>query len=321
LEVTPTDRADLERFWERGFLPVSRGILASAHWLGTTTHDVFSWLFPPVVAFVVIVLFVLGIVALVRRRDGSATLLIAPLALMLVASALRLYPMSFRLLLFTTPLLLLTAGAGTEWLLAIARSLGASRASGEDRTFAAGRTSALASAATLAVTLALALLAARSAMTMVEIPFYREELRPIVRYLAEHRERDDAIYVYYASAPAFEYYARRNGIPRSAYRVGSCSRDDWRRYVNEMDELRGEPRVWFVLSHPYSKSGIREDSLFLQYFSTVGQRIDSASAIGAELSLYDMSGTGTRALPASFAPPQSNDSSAAAIGCVGAVAN
>jgi hypothetical protein len=296
-------------------------VAASAQWLGTTTHDVFGWLFPPVVAVAVIVLFVLGIVALVRRRDGSAMLLLAPLALLLIASALRLYPVSFRLLLFTTPSLLAATGAGAGWLLAIAGSLGAGRTSGKGAPPFAGHTSPLASAATLGVTLALALLAARSAITMVEIPFYREELRPIVRYLAEHRENDDAIYVYYASAPAFEYYAARDGIPRSAYRLGSCSRDDWRRYVSEIAELRGQPRVWFVLSHPYNKSGIREDSLFFQYFSTVGKRIDSASAIGAELSLYDMSDMGTRAVSASFVPPLSHDSSAANIGCVGAVSN
>jgi hypothetical protein len=324
LEVTPTDRADLERFWERGFLPVSRGVMASVHWLGTTTHDVFTWLFPPIVAYAVILLFVIGIVALIRRRDGSATLFLAPLVLMFVASALRLYPVSFRLLLFTTPSLLVTIGAGAGSLLAIARSLGASRPSAEDGPLAVRRSSALASAANIGVALVLALLAARSAMTMVEIPFYREELRPVVRYLAEHRERDDAIYVYYASAPAFEYYAARNGIPRSAYRVGSCSRDDWRRYVSEMAELRGEPRVWFVLSHPFNKNGIREDSLFLRYFASVGTRIDSASAIGAELSLYDMSGASggeSHAMPASFEPPLSHDSSGTAMGCVGAVSD
>ena len=321
-EVSPADRADLERFWEHGFLPVSRGVVASAHWLGTTTHDVFGWLFPPVVAVGVIVLFVLGIVALVRRRDGSATLFLAPLALALVASALQLYPVSFRLLLFTTPSLLVTTGAGAAWMLTLAHSLGAGRASGEDAPpLAAGRASPLASAATLGVTLALALMAARSAMTMVEIPFYREELRPIVHYLAQHREDDDAIFVYYASAPAFEYYAARDGIPRSAFRVGSCSRDDWRRYVSEVAELRGRPRVWFALSHPFNKSGIREDSLFLQYFATVGKRIDSASAVGAELSLYDLSDADPSAVSTGFVPPPSHDSSAAHIGCVGAVAN
>jgi len=321
-EVTPADRADLDRFWERAFLPISQGVMATVHWLGATTQDVFAWLFLPVVAIAVIALFVLGIVALFQRRDGAAALFLAPLALMLVASALRLYPVSFRLLLFTTPSLLVATGAGAEWLLRVARSLGARRSDAEDAPpRSTSRSSPLSSAATLVVCAVLALLAARTAMRMVEIPFYREELRPIVDYLAEHRASNDAIYVYYASAPAFSYYAARDGIPRSAYRLGSCSRDDWRRYVGEMNELRGQPRVWFVLSHPFNKSGVREDSLFLQYFSAMGERIDSVGAVGAQLALYDLSGADTRAVPASFAPPQSHDSSAASIGCVGAVAN
>jgi 4-amino-4-deoxy-L-arabinose transferase-like glycosyltransferase len=318
--VTPGTRATLSHFWERGFIPVSSGISASMHWLGTTTHDVFTWLFPPVVAICAIVLFVLGIAALVRRSDGSASLLLAPLAFMLLASALRLYPVSYRLLLFTTPSLLLTVGAGAEWLLNIARSLGTRRPgdANESRP-GAGRASALASAATCAICAAFALLVVRSAMTMVEIPFYREELRPVVKYLARHRQAGDEIYVYYASVPAFQYYAGRDGIPRSAYRLGSCARDDWRRYLDEVDALRGRPRVWFVMSHPFNKAGIREDSLFLQYFATLGKQIDSASAPGAELALYDLGAASASTTAASYVPPASGDSSSADMGCSGAV--
>ncbi len=320
-EVDSATRAALDRFWERGFVPVSSGIMPSVGWLGATTHDVFAWLFPPLVAAIAIALFVLGIAALIRRSDGSGSLLLAPLAFLLLASALHLYPVSYRLLLFAAPSLLLTVGAGSEWLLKIVRSLSTRR--DQDPKEPRGTTelaAPMAAAATLAVCAALALLAARSAMTMVEIPFYREELRPVVKYLARHRQDDDAIYVYYASVPAFEYYAARDGIPRSAYRLGSCARGDWRRYLSEVDELRGRPRVWFVMSHPFSKDGIREDSLFLQYFRTLGERIDSASAVGAELRLYDLSDASARTATASYVPPASHDSSSASIGCAGAVA-
>ncbi|HEU4585234.1 MAG TPA: glycosyltransferase family 39 protein [Gemmatimonadaceae bacterium] len=320
VSVPPDTRARLTQFWERGFIPVASGFMASVHWFGGTTHDVFAWLFPPVVATVAIGLFVLGIAALVRRSDGSASLLLAPLAFMLLASALRLYPVSYRLLLFTTPSLLLAVGAGAEWLLSIARALGTrrARATGESRQ-EVGRASWPASAAAYAICAVLALLVARSAMTFVEIPFYREEIRPVVKYLAQHREPDDVVYVYYASAPAFQYYAQRDGIPRSAYRLGSCSRNDWRQYLHEVDALRGRPRVWFVMSHPFAKAGIREDSLFLQYFSALGRRIDSTSAIGAQLALYDLSAARTSAAQASFVPPASGDSSSADLGCSGAV--
>jgi len=319
--VTPATRAALDRFWQRGFLPASSGFTASAHWLAATTHDVFAWLFPPMVAAVVLALFVLGIAAFVRRGDGSATLILTPLAFLLFASALHLYPVGSRLLLFTTPALLLTVGAGTEWIWTIVRSAGTRRSDAADplRQTASGRGAAT-PVATFVLGAALALLAMRGAMTMVEIPFYREELRPVVRYLAQERRSGDAIYVYYGASPAFEYYAARNGIPRSAYREGSCARDDWHRYLKQVDELRGNPRVWFVLSHPFNKGGIREDSLFIQYFAAIGTQTDSATAVGARLALYDLSEAHARSAPAGFAPPASGDSSSAGIGCTGAVA-
>lgn len=107
-----SDRGDLDRFWERAFLPVSAGLLESAHWLGGTAMEVFSWLLPSRVAPLALTLFVLGVIALVRRRDGTATLLLAPLAFALAASALGLYPFTYRLTLFAAPSILMTTGAG-----------------------------------------------------------------------------------------------------------------------------------------------------------------------------------------------------------------
>ncbi len=317
LQMDPTTRAALDNFWKNGFMPLASGIVASAAWLGSTTHDVFGWLFPPIAALITIALFVLGAAVLIRRGDGSASLLLAPLAFMLVASALRLYPVSYRLLLFTAPSLLLTVGAGAEWLIRVTRSPFGRGAPAERgaAAVAAGRGPLV---ATAAVCTGLALVALRSAMAIVEIPFYREELRPLVSYLAEHRQSHDAIYVYYAASPAFDYYAARDGIPRSAYRRGSCSRDDWQVYLSELDELRGRSRVWFVMSHPFSRAGIREDSLFLGYLATLGERLDSASAVGAELRLYDLAAP-PRTSATEFVPPASGDSSLAHIGCSGAV--
>lgn len=321
--ISAADRADLDRFWGHAFLPLTSGLVESARWLFGTTTDIFGWLFPPLVATAALALFVLGIIALARRRDGTATLLLAPLAFALVASALRVYPFSYRLVLFTTPSLLLATGAGAAFLLSIARSL--ARLDSRNRTRLGSRRALadhVAPAASAAVYALLALMVARTSLAMIELPFYREELRPLVHYLAEHRRDGDAIYVYYGAARAFEYYAARDGIPASAYRVGRCERENWRRYLDEVDALRGRSRVWLVLSHPFLKGGIREDSLFVDYFSTVGRRLDSVGATGAKLQLYDMSGSGVaRDVRAAFAPPTTSDTSAAAVGCVGVVAN
>ena len=321
--ISAADRADLNRFWGDAFLPLSSGLVASARWVVSSTAEIFGWFFPPLVATLALALFVLGIIALARRRDGTATLLLAPLGFALFASALRIYPLSYRLVLFTAPSLLLATGAGAACLLEIARSLawpGPTAAAYPHSGRASGTYAG--TAAWIGVAGLLALTVARSALALGEIPFYREELRPVVHYLAKHRESGDAIYVYYGAARAFEYYAPREGIPRSAYQVGRCWREVWRRYLDDVDALRGRSRVWLVLSHPFLKGGIREDSLFTKYFSMVGRRVDAMSAIGAELQLYDLSDSAsTRDVRASFTPPTTDDSSYAAVGCVGGLAN
>ncbi len=329
VQMDPATRAALDNYWSHGFIPVTSGLAASMKWLGGTTHDVFTWLFPPIAATITIALFVLGIAALIRRADGGASLLLAPLGLTLLASALRLYPVSFRLLLFTAPSLLIAVGAGADALLTLARapfergSNARERVRVRERDAGAGGGSQLAPSALVAVVLCIgfALVAARSAMAMVEIPFYREELRPLVRHLAAHRENGDAIYVYYGAAPAFKYYATRDGIPATAYQLGSCDRDDWRAYLRELDALRGRPRVWFVMSHAFRKAGIQEDSLFLRYFATLGTTTDSLSGVGAELRLYDLTGPAQPSDSTSFVPPPSGDTSLARIGCTGAVSD
>jgi hypothetical protein len=321
MQMDPTTRAALDNYWSHGFMPLGSGIVASATWLGGTTHDVFAWLFPPIAATITVALFVLGIAALIRRADGSASLLLAPLAFMLLASVLRLYPVSYRLLLFTAPSLLIAVGAGAEALLALARAPFEWKAGvrGHGARADGGGAFAPAALVTIVICAGLALVAIRSAMAMVEIPFYREELRPLVSYLAEHRRADDTIYVYYGASPAFQYYAARDGIPASAYRLGSCERDDWRAYLSEMNELRERPRVWFVMSHGFRKAGIQEDSLFFRYFATLGSTTDSVSAVGAELRLYDLAAPAALPGSANFVPPLSGDSSLARIGCSGAV--
>ena len=321
--IGDSDLADLGHFWESAFLPLSDGPVESARWLGGTTMEIFGWLIPGSATAIVLALFVLGAIVLVRRRDGTSTLLLAPLGFALLASALRLYPLTYRLALFVVPSLFLTAGAGAGWLLALLGSRASSAPARHGRTrlhpallvryvVGAGGVGAMA-AVLVASTLALS-----------ELPFQREELRPVVSYLAQHRQPGDVIYVYYGAGQAFEYYAERAGIPRTAYQLGRCSRARWQDYLDDIDALRGKSRVWLVLAHPFLKGGIREDSLFVDYFAHVGRRIDATSAVGALAQLYDLSGAAdgtTNAARSSFTVPTTSDFSAATRGCIGVVAD
>lgn len=298
--LSPSDRVYLEGYWSGAFLPLGGGLFASLAWLGRFTAGLAEWLLPAPWTWLVAALAALGIVALARRRDGTLTLLLAPLALALLASALRLYPMAARLTLFIAPAVLLTAGAGAGWLVRLTRGMRLARP---------------------VVVGALALVIAGCIAGLRYVPFTREEIRPVMRYVAAHRRPGDEIYVYYGAARAFEFYAPSLGFARGDYRVGRCARADWRGYLADLDALRGRERVWFVLTHPFHKGGIEEDSLFLDYLARIGRPVATVSAPGALARLYDLSDTARAAsLAPGFVPRPSGDSSGKFDTCAGPLA-
>lgn len=300
--VTPAVEAYLQVYWANSFLPLAAGLIASAAWIRDLATEIAAWLFPLPWAWGALALSAAGIVVLARRRDGALWLVVGPLLFALVASALHLYPVAPRLTLFAAPMVMLAAGAGADGLV----RLGA-------RLAPPWREPARVAAAGL-----LALLLVECVRAAVHTPRVREELRPVVRYLAAHRRPGDAIYVYYGAARAFEFYAPRAGIPRDAYVLGRCSRSDWRGYLADLDAERGKPRVWLVLSHPFHRAGIQEDSLVLGYLGRLGRPVARDTATGALVALYDLSDT-TRAarLAPAFSPPQSHDSSGVRERCAG----
>jgi hypothetical protein len=286
--VTPAIRAHLDAFWAPAFLPVSRGPAAALHWLGAFAVEEARWLFWTHLWPLVLLLLALGFPGLLRRRDGLAAWLVLPLGLALVASALHLYPLATRLTLVFIPALLLGAGAAVQWLADAPRR-------------------PLARAAVLGTS---GLLAADVLIGLRNLPFVREELRPVVQYLATHRRPDDPIYVYYGGLHAFRYYAERAGIPPAAYRVIACRRGAWTRYLTALDSLRGSPRLWLVLSHAFNKAGVREDSLVLGYLARIGRRLDDFTAPGATVQLFDLSDSTRAAAARAFVIPASGDTSA-----------
>lgn len=263
-------RAYLEAFWQPAFLPWWNGAAATLHWLGATTLGEFSWLVADPLAWPAILLATIGLVALLRRPAGVglAALVLGPTLLALLASALRLYPFATRLTLFVAPAIALLIGCGLD-------ALNSSRAA---------RPNPLATLLAV-VTFALA------ARPLRDLPMVHEELRPMVRYVAAHRQPGDAIYVYYGALPAFRYYAPGSGLGPDAYIAGRCARSAWRSYLAELSSLRGRRRVWLVLSHPFTGMGIREQQLFTDYLGQAGTLLDQRRAPGALAALYDLSDT------------------------------
>jgi hypothetical protein len=209
----------------------------------------------------------------VRRWQFGLTLLL-PILLTLVASALQKYPFWGRLLLFLTPitfLLVAEAIGRMQWLF--------NRLTGVPW---AGLPIAAALLAWVAIT------PASHGAEYLWKPRLVEEMKPIMSYLSEHRRHNDAVYVYYAAAPAFRYYLPFYNLDEVHVLWGTTNREHPADYFLELNKLRGRGRVWIVFSHNFNGNATDEKTLFLDYLEEIGKRSEKFNTDGAWLALYDL---------------------------------
>jgi hypothetical protein len=110
-----------------------------------------------------------------------------------------------------------------------------------------------------------------------------EETRPLIEYYYKNKQGDDDIYVYTYSVPAFRYYNRPY---KGHFIAGKASGKDPGKLRDELKELVGERRVWFLLSHIFTHT---ENSL-VNYLDSIGDKVDEKVARGASLYCYKFRG-------------------------------
>jgi hypothetical protein len=271
----------MRTFWARAFMPLPPRSPEDLRWFVDTFFDALLSPGGFAVPGLVGIPLVLGGGVLLRTDWRRFWLLVGPALLALLASGLKRYPFEGRLLLFLVPAALLLIAAGTG---ALYRALRA----GQGRAIAA-----------LVPLLVVALPIMTAGQDLLR-PRMREETVPLFRYLAGHRRPGDLIYVYDSARLAARYYGPRYGLREGDYIQGSESRDDWTRYLDDLQRLRGHKRVWVLLSHVCTWQGVDEGRIILGYLSRVGTCVDELEEPGAALYLYDLSAT--RALPGWSAP-------------------
>ena len=276
--MTPSTRDYMHAFWADGFPPDSLAEVVKARWAWNNIRLLFgsppAGLAYPWPAFYA-ALAATGVAVLWVQQRRVAVLLLGPMIAALGAAVARQYPFSDRLILFLTPSMILAIGA----LIATGHRL-------------VGRHSKPAAAV-----IALGLTAPALYPVVGTPPPYRiEHAKPVLAHLQENRKAADAIYVYYGAAPVVSVYDGAFGLSRAQYAVGGCHRGDSRRYLEELDNFRGNARVWLVLTHSLPIYREREDILaYLDAIGTQKERVIVASRVvgrpqtAAEAYLYDLS--------------------------------
>jgi hypothetical protein len=216
---------------------------------------------------------VVGAVVLWRRRRYASWLLFGPLLVTFAAALVHQYPFRDRAVLFLVPTLIALMASGASALVrrlaAVTRGLGW-----------------LALAAFLAGPLA------RLAR---DHPVYRfQETRPLFAWVRERARPGDAMLIWYRAVPAWHWYGVRAGIPAGEVVMGGCWLDQPRQLLEDVDRLRGRPRVWMV----FVGSGTQEERLMSRYADSIGTRRDGLrlvprsrvrSSLPVEARLYDLS--------------------------------
>lgn len=221
-------------------------------------------------------LFGVGLLAAWRQNRPWLSLLAFTTLLVFAASALQKYPFGGRMGLFFSPFVALTVGMGLDqlglWL---------------------KRLHPRAGWASLALTGVLLVSPALQAAENFINPRLFEHITPTMTYLAKVRQPGDSIYVYPGAVPAFRFYAEQYGFEEDEYVAGTGYGVEIEHYMQEIDQFRGQPRVWVLFSHVFENKGVDEQAYLVEYLGDIGAKRDEFRLVGAgtgvTLYLYDLS--------------------------------
>ncbi len=253
-------------FFKDNFLPFPPATLSDLGWYPQTVINLFcnplGFSIPHAALLVVII--TAGAVALWKTNSRfSLGLILMPLAVLAVVSAMRYYPITDRLVLFTVPLLYLIIGEGIYHV-----------------TAALSRRSMVTSLVLVVVLFSMFIL--RSGYHLIK-PRLNEEAKPVIEYYFEKKQAGDQIYVYHESYKVFEYYTYNQGV---SYIPGANYVNNPQSYQNELNGLAGKGRIWFFFSHDLTG----EESLFRRHLDQIGEMLDSFYSHNAMIFLYDLGG-------------------------------
>ncbi|MDP2922509.1 MAG: hypothetical protein Q8O30_02150 [Candidatus Omnitrophota bacterium] len=209
--------------------------------------------------------FLYGCITAFLKKKLEFLSFLLPMFLVLIASAFHKYPFEGRLLLFFVPIVVLFIAEGVEQIRVKANIAG------------------------VIIIGLLFLFPLHNAFKIVTRFVGREEIKPVMNYVKEHRSKGDILYIYYGSETAFQYYAKKYGFDENSYVKGISSRDNWVNYINDLNKLRGNKRVWILFSHVCRWKGVDEGKFFLYHLNIIGTQLDVFKSQGTMVCLYDLS--------------------------------
>lgn len=259
-------------YWQDAFAPMPPWSNREWYW-SSYTANVNSHLN---IAFAPLLLFLsmlAGWAVLFKQQRDSAVLVAWTVFFTLLASSLALYPSLERMVLFLAPVGILLIGASLEYMRQMLRG----------RPVISAVVTVLAGIYLLQGALPLAI-------EQFVSPKYFEHIRPAMEILQASWRDGDAMYISNGGIPAFEYYAPMYGLEDADYVTGGGDYENPNSMLQRLETLKGQSRVWVLLSHVYEKKGFNEQEFLLEYLKENGtrRRVFIEAGTSVYLYLYDL---------------------------------
>ncbi len=225
---------------------------------------------------VAIALFLLGCFSYFHKNKIILCTLLFPLLTTFAGAGLHLYPFRTRVVLFLAPFFIIAIAEGINWI----------------ATLKLHRVIAIFLACLITLTIAAPVV--ESSMTFVK-PKQKEEIKEVLNYIRQREQPQDILYIYQRGIYQFLYYAEKYGYRPGDYILGvddldiydgkKLSEAEWQRYKKDLDNLRGNSRVWVLFSHLNRNS---EYKPIKTYLDTIGTELDRFETKGAFVHLYNL---------------------------------
>lgn len=241
-------------YWEKSFLPLNPFSKDFYSFLFRATQDIYGYLlsFGPF-WFIPLLISLSAIVFMLKHRKYTLLYFcLAPIILHLLLSGFKLYPFSSRLILYITPLVILIFSIGLYHLFEFTNKK------------------------ILRLPYLLLILPVLIMFYPIHLrfPIKKEEIKNSLNYIEKNIQKDEAIYVYYGSYRAFDFYKETQIINiNNAIIVGTSHRNENHKYDHELLNLKG--KVWLLFSHlyPFGNDNDNEEKYMVELLLSKGSEL------------------------------------------------
>lgn len=241
----------MRTYWKKAFLPLNPFSKDFYSFLFWATKQIYGLLGFGPFWFIPLLISLSAIGFILKYRNYTLLYFcLAPIIVHLLLSGLSLYPFSGRLILYLTPLIILIFSIGLYHLFEFTNKK------------------------ILRLPYLLLILPVLIMFYPIHLnfPIKKEEIKNSLNYIEKNIKKDEAIYVYYGSYRAFDFYKETKIINiNNTIIVGKSHRNENYKYDHELLNLKG--KVWLLFSHVYPFRNDNEENYMIELLLSKGSNL------------------------------------------------